>query len=78
MTGYDPVADQFYSQHRGGTGNVILVVVENIFGQLRFAVFSCIENAMAWASDNAGEDDNVTFSPYVIDTPEFGNERALQ
>lgn len=37
----------------------------------RFAVFSCIEKAEAWAT---GFDHvSVIFSPHVVDEPEFGN-----
>lgn len=61
----------FYDQHRGGTGNIILV---SIFGDglERVAMFSCIERAEEWA-DTFGDDARVVFSPYVIDEPDFGN-----
>ncbi|WP_296201744.1 hypothetical protein [uncultured Hyphomicrobium sp.] len=60
----------FYNEHRGGSGNIIMV---SVFGNApRVAMFSSIERAEEWA--NAfGDDTQVVFSPHVVDEPDFGN-----
>ena len=64
---------EFYDQHRGGAGNIIMVsVFGNRKSENRVAMFSCIEKAEQWA-DTFGDGVQVVFSPHVIDEPEFGN-----
>lgn len=63
----------FYTAHRGGTGNIIMVTVFlHGAGLDRMAMFSSIERAEEWA-DRFGEHAHVVFAPYVVDEPEFGN-----
>ena len=65
----------FYNQHRGGSGNIIMVTAVPPSGELRkarIAMFSCIESAEEWAQTFSDEH-QVIFAPYVIDEPDFGN-----
>lgn len=68
---FDP--DVFYAKHRGGSGNVILVMAFNKRAGDRMAVFGSIETAQRWALD-LSDDWHCVFSPYVVDEPGFGNE----
>lgn len=61
----------FYEQHRGGSGNIIMVSVF-LDGMDRVAMFSSIERAEEWAN-TLGDDVSVVFSPHVVDEPDFGN-----
>lgn len=65
----------FYNQHRGGSGNIIMVTVVPPSGKLtraRVAMFSCIERAEKWAA-TFSEQHQVIFAPYVVDEPDYGN-----
>lgn len=66
-----PSTDPFWQTHRGGSGPVVVVHAINE-DEERFAIFSCIENAEAWA-DELDDDWSCVFAPYVVDEPEFGN-----
>lgn len=67
---FDP--DDFYKQHRGGSGNVIVVFVYKDGKEYRTGVFGSIEQAQEWAF---ALDDSFQciFSPFVVDEPDFGN-----
>lgn len=66
-----PSSDPFWQQHRGGSGLIVVVhaITED---EEQCAVFSCIENAEAWAA-GLDEEWSCVFAPYVVDEPEFGN-----
>ncbi|CAN1724457.1 protein of unknown function [Hyphomicrobium sp. 1Nfss2.1] len=65
---------EFYNQHRGGAGNVILVSVFGGGDLDRVAMFGSIERAEEWAA-SLGDEVQVVFSPHVVDEPDFGNAR---
>lgn len=65
----------FYNQHRGGSGNVIVVTAippSLDLRRARLAVFSCIEAAEKFA-ETFSEKHKIIFAPYVVDEPDFGN-----
>lgn len=64
--------EKFYRAHRGGSGNVILVIAINDEGERRHGIFGSIEIAQAWRNTLA-EDWACVYSPYIVDDPEFGN-----
>lgn len=67
---FDP--DAFYAAHRGGSGNVILVIAYSDDGE-RVAIFGSIETAQKWAF-SLSDEWHCVFAPYVVDQPGFGNE----
>lgn len=65
----------FYTQHRGGAGNVIMVTVfppNSDFHGASVGLFSCIETAEKWAA-TFPDDHPTVFAPYVVDEPDYGN-----
>ena len=66
---FDP--DEFYRIHRGGAGNVIMVMAFNN-GKDKIGVFGSIETAQKWALQFGGEW-HCVFSPFIVDEPDFGN-----
>lgn len=63
--------DGFYERHRGGSGNVVVVLAYS-HGIERTGIFSSIEKAQEWR-DTLGDDWTCIFAPYVVDEPDFGN-----
>ncbi len=65
---------EFYNQHRGGAGAIIMVTAVPPTGDLHkaeIAMFSCIERAEDWAA-TFSDKHQVIFAPYVVDEPDFG------
>lgn len=65
----------FYNQHRGGSGAIIMVTAVPPSGDLRkarIAMFSTIDKAETWA-DTFGAKCQIVFAPYVVDEPDYGN-----
>lgn len=68
----DPL--EFYKNHRGGSGAVIVVFAIDNSGHERVAVFGSIETATEWMLKNQETYDCVV-APYIVDDPDYGNVR---
>lgn len=67
-------AANFYRNHRGGSGAVVLAIaIDTVTKTERHGIFGTIELANEW-SDHLGDDFVCVFSPYIVDDPDWGNE----
>lgn len=80
----DPEIEAFYAKHAEcGPSHVVVAHIYRQGSHEITGVFSTLQKAREWV-DSFGADDHddvaAIFSPYVIDTPEFGNvpERMRQ
>jgi hypothetical protein len=63
-------ADDFYRDHRGGKGAVIMVMATSPGQRDRIAVFGSLEKADAWRL-SLGDDYTCVFDPLMVDDPDW-------
>jgi hypothetical protein len=67
--------ENFYACHRGGSGAVIMVTAVHDRSKMeRYGIFGSMETAQEWRR-SLGDEFTCVFSPYIVDDPDWGNER---
>lgn len=66
-------AEQFFQNHRGGSGAVVVVTAVRDDGQEQTGIFGSIETAHEWRR-SLGDKFTCVFAPYIVDDPDWGNE----
>lgn len=75
----DPILQQHYGEHSGGSGKVILATVHYPDGEDKTGIFSSLEKAESWRDQlgaEFGEDLGALFVPMIVDDPDFGNRKV--